>query len=132
MVGRVVEIATDGRHLSMFRGFLVVNERGEEVGRVPIDDVAAVIANAPASHIRTMFLSSYPTEGYPSSYAVPITCPPLSFGPLTAACGEVLPLRGHAAGTDFRHRTARERVWADEQQVKLAVSRRVQIGHDGK
>ena len=46
MVGRVVEIATDGRHLSMFRGFLVVNERGEEVGRVPIDDVAAVIANA--------------------------------------------------------------------------------------
>lgn len=46
MVGRVVEIATDGRHLSIFRGFLVVNERGEEVGRVPMDDVAAVVANA--------------------------------------------------------------------------------------
>ncbi len=46
MVGRVVEIATDGRHLSVFRGFIVVNEHGEEVGRVPIDEVAAVIANA--------------------------------------------------------------------------------------
>lgn len=46
MVGRVVEIATDGRNLAIFRGFLVVNEHGEEVGRVPIDDVAAVIANA--------------------------------------------------------------------------------------
>jgi CRISP-associated protein Cas1 len=46
MVGRVLEIATDGRHLAVHRGFLVVNEKGEEVGRVPIDDVAAVIANA--------------------------------------------------------------------------------------
>ena len=46
MVGRVVEIATDGRHLSIFRGFLVVADRGEEVGRVAMDEVAAVIANA--------------------------------------------------------------------------------------
>jgi CRISP-associated protein Cas1 len=46
MVGRVVEIATDGRHLSIFRGFLVVAERGEEVGRIAMDEVAAVIANA--------------------------------------------------------------------------------------
>ena len=46
MVGRVVEIATDGRHLSIHRGFLVVAEEGAEVGRVPMDDVAAVVANA--------------------------------------------------------------------------------------
>ncbi len=46
MVGRVVEIATDGRHLAINRGFLVVAESGEEVGRVPLDDVAAVVANA--------------------------------------------------------------------------------------
>jgi CRISP-associated protein Cas1 len=46
MVGRVVEIASDGRHLSVFRGFLVVAERGTEIGRVAMDEVAAVIANA--------------------------------------------------------------------------------------
>jgi len=46
MVGRVVEIATDGRHLSIARGFLVVTERGEEIGRLAMDDVAAVVANA--------------------------------------------------------------------------------------
>lgn len=46
MVGRVVEIATDGRHLSINRGFLVVSEHGEEIGKVPMDDIAAVIANA--------------------------------------------------------------------------------------
>jgi CRISP-associated protein Cas1 len=46
MVGRVVEIATDGRHLSIYRGFVVVAEGGEEVGRVPLAEVAAVVANA--------------------------------------------------------------------------------------
>ncbi len=46
MVGRVVEIATDGKFLSVERGFLLVSESGDEVGRVPLDDVAAVIANA--------------------------------------------------------------------------------------
>lgn len=46
MTGRIVEIAEDGRHLSVLRGFLVVAERGTELGRVPLDDLAAVIANA--------------------------------------------------------------------------------------
>ena len=46
MVGRVVEIETDGRHLSIHRGFLIVAEHGEEMGRVPLDDIAAVVANA--------------------------------------------------------------------------------------
>jgi CRISP-associated protein Cas1 len=46
VVGRVVEIATDGRHLSVYRGFLVIAEGGAEVGRVALDEVAAVVANA--------------------------------------------------------------------------------------
>src|SRR5579885_433037 len=46
MVGRVLEIATDGRHLSVFRGFLVVSEGRTEIGRVAMDEVAAVVANA--------------------------------------------------------------------------------------
>ncbi len=46
MVGRVVEIATDGRHLALDRGFLTVADKGEEVGRIPLDDLAAVVANA--------------------------------------------------------------------------------------
>jgi CRISPR-associated protein Cas1 len=46
MVGRVVEIETDGRHLAVNRGFLVVTEKGVEIGQVPLDDIGAVIANA--------------------------------------------------------------------------------------
>jgi CRISP-associated protein Cas1 len=46
VVGRVVEIATDGRQLSVYRGFLVIGESGAEIGRVALDEVAAVVANA--------------------------------------------------------------------------------------
>jgi len=43
---RIVDIATDGQHLSAYRGFLVVSKDREEVGRIPLDDVAAVIVHA--------------------------------------------------------------------------------------
>lgn len=43
---RIVDIATDGRHLSAYRGFLIVSEDRAEVGRIPLDDVAAVIVHA--------------------------------------------------------------------------------------
>ncbi len=46
MVGRVVEIETDGRHLAISRGFLVITEKETEIGKVPLDDIAAVVANA--------------------------------------------------------------------------------------
>lgn len=37
------------RHLSLYRGFLIVSNKGgdsEEVGRIPLDDITALIANA--------------------------------------------------------------------------------------
>ena len=43
---RIVDIATDGRHLSAYRGFMVISEDREEVGRIPLDDVGAVIVHA--------------------------------------------------------------------------------------
>lgn len=49
MIGRIVEIADDRRHLFLSRGFLVVQDtQGErkELGQVPLDDIVALIANA--------------------------------------------------------------------------------------
>ncbi len=46
MIGRVIEIAEDGRHLARHRGFLTVSAGGSEFGRVPLDDIAAVVASA--------------------------------------------------------------------------------------
>ena len=49
MIGRIVEIADDRRHLFVHRGFMVVQDtEGErkELGQIPLDDIAAVITNA--------------------------------------------------------------------------------------
>lgn len=46
MVTRVVEIAQDGRYLSKHRGFMVVRSGDDEVGRVPLDDITALILSA--------------------------------------------------------------------------------------
>ncbi len=49
MIGRIVEVADDRRHLSASRGFMVIQDTdGErkELGRVPLDDIAAVIGNS--------------------------------------------------------------------------------------
>lgn len=45
MIGRVIDISQDKRHLFLERGFLVVNHDGQEQGRVALDDLAAVIAS---------------------------------------------------------------------------------------
>ena len=47
MIGGLVEIAEQGRHLSVQRGFLKVLEKGEELGRVPLDDITALILSGP-------------------------------------------------------------------------------------
>lgn len=49
MIGRIVEVADDRRHLFVSRGFMVVQDTAgerKELGQVPLDDIAAVIANA--------------------------------------------------------------------------------------
>jgi CRISP-associated protein Cas1 len=46
MLGRIIEIAQDGRRLSMERGFLVIRDHEQELARIPLDDIAAVISNA--------------------------------------------------------------------------------------
>lgn len=45
-MNRVIEIAEDGRHLSVKDGFLCIRQKGEALGQVPLDSVLAVIANA--------------------------------------------------------------------------------------
>lgn len=43
---RIVDIGTEGLHLSAYRGFLIVAKDRDEVGRIALDDVHAVILHA--------------------------------------------------------------------------------------
>jgi CRISP-associated protein Cas1 len=43
---RIVDIETDNLHLSVTRGFMAVEQNRQEIGRVALDDIAAVIVHA--------------------------------------------------------------------------------------
>lgn len=46
MVGRVVEVASEGRHLARLRGLMTVSKNGVEDARVPLDDIGVLLCNA--------------------------------------------------------------------------------------
>ena len=43
---RIVDISTDGRHLSVHRGFMIIREGRDEVGRIALDEIATLIVHA--------------------------------------------------------------------------------------
>jgi len=45
MIGRIVEIATDGVHLSVDRGFMAVSQNREKIGQVALDDISALVVH---------------------------------------------------------------------------------------
>ena len=68
MLGRIVEVANDQRHLSMYRGFMLVHSTGEhrqEVGRVVLDDMSALIANAHGLSYTNNLLVALAERGVP-------------------------------------------------------------------
>lgn len=62
---QIVDIATDGRHLSRDRGFLKVSENGVEIGRTPLDQIAGVIVHAHGTTWSTSLLTELAERGAP-------------------------------------------------------------------
>jgi CRISPR-associated protein Cas1 len=118
VIGRIVEIAEDRRHLSLWRGFLVVREagaEGREIGRVPIDDVAAVITHAHGLSYTNNLLVALAERGTPF-----VLC-----GPDHDVRGMLWPVEGHhrqAARFDAQigaSRPMRKQLWAQVVRAKL-------------
>ena len=86
-LGRVVDVAEDGRYLNKHRGFLVVSAAGVEVGRVPLDDLAAVIATSAATTASCALLAELAERGIPF-----VLC-----GRNFAPAGLLWPVAGHHA-----------------------------------
>lgn len=62
---QIIDIATDGRHLSRDRGFLKVSEDGQEIGRTPLDQIAGVIVHAHGTTWSTSLLCELAERGAP-------------------------------------------------------------------
>lgn len=58
MLGRIVEIEGEGRRLSLERGFLTVSGPDGPLGRVPLDDIEAVILSNPAASFTTQVVAA--------------------------------------------------------------------------
>lgn len=84
---RIVDIATDGRHLSLHRGFLVVEERREEVGRIALDDVHAVIVHAHGTTWSANLVAALAERGAPVVFC----------GSNHSPVAVTLPIEGHHA-----------------------------------
>lgn len=85
MTGRIVEIAEDGRHLALSRGFMVVKAEGEELARVPLDDIGAVLVNAHGTSYSNNLVLALAERG-----AAMILC-----GPNHLPAAWIWPLTGH-------------------------------------
>lgn len=84
---RIVDIATDGRHLSVYRGFLLVEEDREEVGRVALDDIHAVIVHAHGTTWSANLVAALAERGAPIVFC----------GNDHSPIAVTLPLAGHHA-----------------------------------
>jgi CRISPR-associated protein Cas1 len=107
-LGRIVEIAEEGRHLSKERGFLVVSAGRAEVGRVPLDDIGAVLATARGTSVSVALLAALAERG------LPFVVPAANFVPAAL----LWPLAGHHAASRRmaaqieRTRPMEKRLWA--------------------
>lgn len=90
---QIVDISTDGRHLSRDRGFLKVSEGCDEIGRIPLDQIAGVIVHAHGTTWTTSLLTELADRGAPV-----VLC-----GSNHAPRSVLLPIEGHhAQGARFR------------------------------
>ena len=46
MIGRVIEVASEGRQLARSRGLMTISRNGVEDGRIPLDDIGVLLCNA--------------------------------------------------------------------------------------
>ncbi len=65
MIQSIVEIAQNGRHISLFRGFLKISENSEEIARVPLDSIHALLLNCHQATLSQNILLACADEGIP-------------------------------------------------------------------
>jgi len=115
MLGRIVEIEGAGRRLALERGFLTVAGPEGLLGKVPLDDIEAVILATPAASLTSQALAALAARG------APVVVCGADFRP----AAYLLPVDGHYAQGDRveaqaeSSRPLRKRLWADLVRAKI-------------
>ena len=82
MVGQIVEITDPGHWLKKSRGFLQVQNSGQVLGQIPLDDIQAVLVSVPGCGVSSELLDNLANRGVPlvvcgrnympSSWTIPV------------------------------------------------------------
>lgn len=117
MLGRIIEIAGEGRRLSLSRGFLEISGPEGMLGQVPLDDIEAVIASSPAVSYTNQALTALAERG------APVVICSANFTPSAF----LLPVDGHhAQGERFEAQAGtslptKKRLWAEIVKAKVTA-----------
>jgi len=115
VIGQVLEVAESGRYLHKDRGFLIVSYKGDELGRVPLDDLAAVVISAPGSSYSNALVVALAERG------VTLVCCDNRFAPVAW----LWPVSGHYSQASRMRAQAgaakplRKRLWKSLVQSKI-------------
>ena len=121
MTGRIVEIAENGRHLALHRGFMEVRADRELIARVPLDDLLAVIVSGHGCTHSSNLIAALAERGTPF-----IICA-VNYQPVAW----MLPLFGHHAQSTRMQAQARaklplkKRLW--QQIVRAKISNQAEV-----
>lgn len=115
MLGRIVEIEGEGRRLSLDRGFLSVSGPDGFLGKIPLDDIEALIVSNPAASFTSQIIAALALRGAPV-----VVC-----GNDFKPAAYLLPVDGHHIQGDRVEAQAnaslptRKRLWAELVRAKI-------------
>lgn len=123
---RIVDVSTEGLHLSSYRGLLIVSKDREEVGRIALDDVHAVILHAHGCTWTGNLVAALAERGAPIVFCNTHHSP----------VAVTLPIEGfHAQGGRMRAQWAAgkplaKRLWQQIVRAKIAMQGALLAFHD--
>lgn len=115
--GRIIDITSDGVHLSVTRGFMKISKDREQIGQVALDDISAVLIHAHGATFSANLVIRLAERGAPMVMCA-ANHSPIAF---------VLPVRGHhAQGYKMRAQAdttkrRRGRIWRDLIRAKIVA-----------
>jgi len=114
-VGRIVEIQDDERHLARYRGFLTVSAADEEIGRVALDDVAALISTGRGVTCSGSLLVALAQRGVPVVFCAANYLPEACLWPVDGHYDQAGRMAEQAAAS----KPLRKRLWAQIVSAKI-------------
>lgn len=117
MQNRIVEITSDGAHLSAARGFLSVKIEGEPAGQVAIDDIAALIIRGHGASLSVNICTRLAEANVPVVICAANQSPASVIWPIGGHFAQGLTMQAQA----MANKPLRKRLWAQLIKAKITA-----------